>query len=50
MRSEEWRGAKMRRRRICKGNAKPIPLFYFSKKEGGPLPKAMVGGTKIIYH
>ena len=26
--------------------AKPIPLFCFSKKEGGPLPMAMVGGTE----
>ena len=26
--------------------AKLIPLFCFSKKEGGPLPMAMVGGTE----
>ena len=31
---------------LCKSIAKPIPLFCFSKKEGEPLPMAMVGGTK----
>ena len=31
---------------LCKSIAKPIPLFCFSKKEGKPLPMAMVGGTK----